>query len=121
MQVYSFKVENEKNVPPPFYAAGEVGLRHLSQHSKMTPVPPAKRYIWTHGRPDPPTWMSSVKPPEPWRDPESTDDMLGLQQPHRKREEVGDGGRLGAEFVYQVSEGSLPGMTKGAPGTCILS
>ena len=121
MQVFSYTVPNEQYVPPPFYRHGEVELIHLSQHSKMTPVPPQKAYIWPHGRPLQPTWMPSAVPPEPWRDPEKTEDMSGLAQPYRDREEVGDGGRLGGEFIYQVAEGSEPGMTKlGVFGNCTL-
>lgn len=120
MEVYTFEVPNEPKIPPPWYEYGEAQIGNLSQHAKMTPVPKQKDYYWPHGRPQAPIWMPSAKPPEPWRDPDRTPDFLGLQEPYRDREEVGDGGRLGGEFVYQVAEGSRPGQTKFEALQCTL-
>lgn len=108
-----FQIPNDKKAPPPWYPAGEVKLGNLSQHAKMTPVPgkglPA--------RPGHPTWLPSVKPPEPWRDPEREPDFLGLAEPYRNNQEPDDGGRLGGEFVYRDMEGSEPGKP---PGQCLI-
>ena len=111
-----YQVENSK-VPPPYYAAGEVKIPNLSQHAKMTPIPSRSDGV----RPNPPRWMPTTKPPEPWREAEKTEDFNGLAQPYRDREDVGDGGRLGGEFVYERVEGVEPGEpAKASVGECVI-
>jgi hypothetical protein len=62
-----------------------------------------------------------MKPPEPWRNPETENDFLGLQEPYRPpNADPGDGGRLGGEFVYKNVEGVDPGAAGKRMGQCNL-